>query len=132
MQNNHIGNACIKPVITYFCSMETQRQQKIGRLLQRDLSEIIQMEMKTVVAGAMVTVTKVTISPDLSLAKVHLSVFASKDKKALVEKIGQHTREIRGHLGKRVRHQLRIIPDLAFYLDDSLDYIDRIENLLQE
>ncbi|MBU1009300.1 MAG: 30S ribosome-binding factor RbfA [Bacteroidetes bacterium] len=112
--------------------METQRQQKIGRLLQRDLSEIIQMEMKAVVAGAMVTVTKVTISPDLSLAKVHLSVFASKDKKSLVEKIGQHTREIRGHLGKRVRHQLRIIPDLAFYLDDSLDYIDRIEDLLHE
>lgn len=132
MQNNHIRNTCIKPVIAYFCSMETQRQQKIGRLLQRDLSEIIQMEMKAVVAGAMVTVTKVTISPDLSLAKVHLSVFASKDKKSLVEKIGQHTREIRGHLGKRVRHQLRIIPDLAFYLDDSLDYIDRIEDLLHE
>jgi ribosome-binding factor A len=112
--------------------METQRQQKIGRLLQRDLGQLFQIELKTIAPGTLVTVTKVYVSPDLSTAKVFLSLFGPKDKKVLLENFKTHSKEIRLLLGKRVRHQLRIIPDLFFYLDDSLDYIERIDNLLQE
>jgi len=112
--------------------METQRQQKIGRLLQRDLSELFQIDLKTIAPGTLVTVTKVYISPDLSSAKVFLSLFGPRDKNGLLENFRQHSREIRLLLGKRVRHQLRIIPELFFYLDDSLDYIERIDDLLHE
>jgi len=115
----------------YFCIMETQRQQKINKLLQRDLSEIFQIEMRSVVPGVMVTVTKVVITSDLSIARVYLSIFATKKKMEQVEKIRTCTREIRGHLGKRVGSQLRIIPNLQFFLDDSLDYLENIDNLLK-
>jgi ribosome-binding factor A len=116
----------------YFCHMETQRQQKIGRLLQRDLSEIFQFDMKAIAAGSLVTVTKVTVSPDLSIAKVFLSLFGAKDKQVILSAIKLRSKEIRLLLGKRVRHQLRIIPDLMFFLDDSLDYIEHIDQLLHE
>jgi len=115
----------------YFCIMETQRQQKIGRLLQRDLSEIFQFDMKAVAAGSLVTVTKVTVSPDLSIAKVFLSLFGTKDKQVILAAIKLHSKEIRLLLGIRVRHQLRIVPDLMFFLDDSLDYIENIDKLLK-
>ena len=115
----------------YFCRMETKRQEKISKLLQQDLSEIIQMELRHVTRGAMVTVTKVHVTPDLSMAKAYLSLFATKDKEALLEGIKKHTSEIRGKLGNRVRHQLRVVPELQFYLDDSLDYIDNIDELLK-
>lgn len=111
--------------------METKRQEKISKLLQQDLSEIIQMEMQHVTRGAMVTVTKVAVTPDLSVAKAYLSLFATKDKDSLLENIQKHGSEIRGKLGKRVRHQLRVVPELQFYLDDSLDYIDNIDELLR-
>ena len=112
--------------------METKRQEKISKLLQQDLSEIIQMELRHVTRGAMVTVTKVHVTPDLSMAKAYLSLFATNDKEALLENIKKHGSEIRGKLGKRVRHQLRVVPDLHFFLDDSLDYIDNIDELLKE
>lgn len=111
--------------------METKRQEKIAKLLQQDLGEIIQMEMRHITRGAMVTVTKVHVTPDLSLAKAYLSLFATDQKEALLENIKKHSSEIRGKLGKRVRHQLRVVPDLQFYLDDSLDYIENIDELLK-
>jgi ribosome-binding factor A len=111
--------------------METKRQEKISKLLQQDLSEIIQMELRHVTRGAMVTVTKVHVTPDLSMAKVYLSLFATNNKEEMLENIKKHGSEIRGKLGNRVRHQLRVVPDLQFFLDDSLDYIDNIEELLK-
>jgi ribosome-binding factor A len=111
--------------------METQRQQKINKLLQRDLSKIFQIEMRSVVPGVMVSVTKVVITSDLSIARIYLSIFATTKKKEAVEKIKTHTKEIRGHLGKRIGMQLRIIPNLQFFLDDSLDYLENIDNLLK-
>ncbi len=78
----------------------------------------------------MVTVTKVHVTPDLHLAKTYLSLFASPDKEELMKNIKKHSGEIRGKLGNRIRHQLRAVPELHFYEDDSLDYIDNIENLL--
>jgi len=110
--------------------MESKRQEKISKLLQQDLGEIIQMKMQHITMRAMVTVTKVHISPDLSQAKVYLSLFATNKKDQVLNNIKKHTSEIRRELGNRIRHQMRIVPSLSFYLDDSLDYIENINNLL--
>lgn len=117
--------------IAYFCSMETKRQQKISALLYRELSQIIQNELKAVTAGTLVTVTKVVISPDLSIAKVYLSIFSKTKKQVVLDQFRIRTREIRGILGNNVRHQLRVIPELQFFVDDSLDYIEKIDQLLK-
>jgi ribosome-binding factor A len=110
--------------------MEGTRQQKIARLIQKDLGMIFQQESRHLFDGAMITVTKVNVSKDLSFAKIYLSLFATKDKNGLMDAIRTQTRNIRGQLGSRVHNQLRIIPELHFFIDDSLDYIDNIENLL--
>lgn len=112
--------------------METIRQERINNLLQKDLGEIFQVELRHVSRGAMITVTKVRVTSDLSIAKVYLSLFATPDKDALLKSIRSHTKEIRGKLGKRIRHQLRVVPDLSFYIDDSLDYIENLDNLLNK
>ena len=111
--------------------METTRQQKIARLIQKDLGEIFIRESKSVFEGALITVTKVRISRDLAIAKVYLSLFAVKDKQLLFKKIREHHHEIRYQLGSRIKNQIRSIPDLEFFIDDSLDYIENIENLLK-
>lgn len=110
--------------------METIRQERINNLLQKDLGEIFQVELKHISRGSMISVTKVKVTPDLSLAKVYLSLFATPDKKALLKEIRSHKKEIRGKLGNRIKNQLRVIPELNFYIDDSLDYIENIDNLL--
>lgn len=110
--------------------MESKRQQKISRLLQKDLGEIFQHESRGFSAGAMITVTKVNVTSDLSLARVYLSLFATDDKQSLIETIRKHKAEIKYKLGNRIRNQLRGVPDLEFFLDDSLDYIDNIDKLL--
>jgi ribosome-binding factor A len=112
--------------------MESTRLNKVNKLLQKDLGEIIQLDMKHVTRGAMVTVTKVKVTSDLSIARVYLSLFATKDKEALLEEIRKHGSEIRGKLGNRVRYQLRVVPGLQFYEDDSLDYIENIDHLLHD
>lgn len=111
--------------------MESKRQQRISRLIQKELSALLQRELSDLVAGCMVTVTKVSVAPDLSLARIFLSVFGVQDKKEKVEAFNLRSREIRGLLGTRLRHQLRVIPELIFREDDSLDYIERIDNLLK-
>lgn len=110
--------------------MESKRQQKISRLLQKDLGEILRIFGSEHLHGYMVTVTKVNISPDMSLARVYLSLFGPKEKAEVFNAIKQHKKEIRHQLGVRVKGQLRIIPDLDFYIDDSLDYIENIDKLL--
>jgi len=112
--------------------METTRQNKISRLIQRELSEVLRLEGRNLFKGAMITVTKVYISPDLSIAKVYLSLFAVDDKEELFKKVQRHARDFRYNLGKRVKNQIRAIPELHFFIDDSLDYIDNIEKLLDE
>ena len=110
--------------------MESTRQLKISKLLQRDLADIFQRESLHLTGGAMVTVTKIHVTRDLSVAKVYLSLFATNDKDELIIKIKKHTKEIRYMLGQRVGKQLRVVPELQFYIDDSLDYIENLENLL--
>ena len=112
--------------------MDTIRQEKINKLLQFELSEIFRGEFTVLSKVGMITVTRVRITPDLTLAKTYLSLFATPDKKSLLKEIKKRTKEIRGKLGSKVKNQLRIVPELNFYLDDSLDYIENIDNLLKE
>lgn len=112
--------------------MESKRQQRIQKLLQKDLGIIFQQDFSMIIKNAMITVTKVNITPDLGLAKVYLSIFATTGKEEVLKVIRKHTSEIRGKLGNRIRHQLRQVPELHFYEDDSLDYIERIDDLLNE
>ncbi len=112
--------------------METKRQQKISKLIQKELSEIFQREIKT--QGVMLTVTKVSITTDMAYARVYLSVFGpeQENKKKVVEEVNGMSRNIRRMLGDRVRFQLRVIPELQFFEDDSLDYIAKIDDLLKQ
>ncbi|MCK4406648.1 MAG: 30S ribosome-binding factor RbfA [Bacteroidales bacterium] len=112
--------------------MESKRQNKISKLLQKDLGEIFQLQSRNLFGGALITVTKVNVTNDMSIAKVYLSLFATKNKEELLENIRRRTKDVRRELGFRVKNQLRAVPELKFYLDDSLDYIDNIESLLKE
>lgn len=109
--------------------MESTRQAKIARLLQKELSEIFrQQTAKT--HGVIISVSAVRVTPDLSIARAYLSVFPSDNAQAMIESITRNAKTIRYELAQRVRFQLRKTPELQFYLDDSLDYIDNIDHLL--
>lgn len=112
--------------------MDSMRQQKYGRLIQKEISDIFQHDGYSFYGKAFVTVTAARVSPDLGQAKIYLSIFGVKDANAVMEQIGLHTKEIRKKLGMKIRHQARIIPELKFFLDDSLDYVDKIDKLLKE
>ncbi len=111
--------------------METTRQNRISRLIQKDLGEILQMTGRDWFPGAMVTVTKVYVTSDLSIARVYLSIFG-KDARQILKLVEMKGKEIRKQLGMRVKNQLRQVPGLRFYIDDSLDYIENIEKLLNQ
>ena len=100
----------------------SKRQLQVARELQKDLAEIIRSKGMAAFGGAMVSVTEVRISPDLSVAKVYLSVFPSSKAEAVMEQINENSRALRGELGHVVAKQMRIVPELAFFLDTSLDY----------
>lgn len=112
--------------------MASTRQNKVSRLLHKELGDIFQREGKDMFPGRMITVTSVRITSDLGQARIFLSIFPAIGEedfeKILVHKAGQ----IRHELGNRIRHQLRAVPELNFFLDDSLDYIDNIDKLLNE
>lgn len=112
--------------------METTRQQKISRQILRDVSDIFLKEGAHLVKGAMVSVTKVRMSPDMALAKVYISVFPFDKSQQILEHLTAHVSQVRKALGDRVKLQLRIVPELSFYIDDSLEYIDHIDQLLKE
>ena len=110
--------------------MESTRQSKISRLIQKELSEIFLLQAKSM-NGVLVSVTSTRISPDLSIARVYVSVFPSDRSDEIVKNLNTNMRSIRFELGNRLRHQLRIIPELKFFIDDSLDYLERIDELLK-
>lgn len=112
--------------------MDTKRQEKISRLIHKRLGEIFQHETTHLFGQAMLTVTHVQVTNDLSLAKVFISIFAVDDKKTVFAKIQEQNSTIRGLLGNRIGKQVRKIPELRFYIDDALDQIDRIDDLLKE
>ncbi|MCC8199568.1 MAG: 30S ribosome-binding factor RbfA [Tannerellaceae bacterium] len=111
--------------------MESTRLKKIGRLLQKELGDIFLKQTKGM-PGTLISVSAVRVSPDLGLAKVYVSIFPSEKGLEILEAIRANTKAIRFDLGQRVHLQLRKIPELSFYIDDSLDYIENIDNLLKK
>jgi len=113
--------------------METNRQKKIGGVLQKDLVDILQGEVrKNGVTNLVISVSKVIVTTDLSVAKVYLSVFPQDKAKDLLEAIKSNSQLIKHDLSQRVKLQLRKVPNLSFYIDDSLDYIEKIDSALSK
>jgi ribosome-binding factor A len=112
--------------------MSSIRQQKVARLLQRDLSEIFLKIRTSHLEGCMVSVTMVRISPDLSYAKIYNSLFGPLNSQHYLDLMNKHKGLIRKELGMRVKQQLRIVPELDFYIDDSIAYASKIDELLKK
>ncbi len=111
---------------------ESTRQQKVARQIQRDLAEILRSRGMAAFKGALISVTGVKVSPDLSFAKVYLSIFPSEKGTDVLKMVTESSKSIRGELGRAVSKQLRIVPELVFYIDDSLDYVEKIDQLLKK
>ena len=109
----------------------TTRQQKYARLLQKELSDIFQRDKKGVLENAFVTIADVKVSPDLSVAKVYISMYLAKDKEKVLERITSRKKEIRKALGDKIGKQVRIVPDLVFFVDEVEENAQRIEDLIK-
>ena len=112
--------------------MTSTRQNKVSRLIQRELGDIYQREGRNMFSGKMITVTQVRITPDLAQARVYLSIFPPASKQDFNRITDQNAGLVRRELGNRIRHQLRSVPQLQYILDDSLDYIENIDRLLKQ
>ncbi|MEE3037115.1 MAG: 30S ribosome-binding factor RbfA [Bacteroidota bacterium] len=112
--------------------MESIRQRKVSRQLLKDLSEIFQLNGRDLIGTSLVSVTVIRVSADLSVARVYVSVFATGDKAEFLAKMNQRTALIRKKLGERIRNHMRKVPELKFFLDDSVDYSHTIDQLLKE
>jgi ribosome-binding factor A len=112
--------------------MESVRQSKVNRLLQKELAEIFRSESKSMFEGAFISVTQVRVTSDLGLAKVYLSIMLPKDKEKALEQVKSQQFAIRKLLISKIRNQFKAMPELAFYIDDSLDYAERIDQLLKK
>ncbi|MFN8352322.1 MAG: 30S ribosome-binding factor RbfA [Flavobacteriales bacterium] len=112
--------------------MDSLRQNKVNSLLQKEVAGILQEEGRRLLPGGLITVTGVRVSPDLGVAKVYVSLFPVKDKAAALERIRDDAHHLRGVLGRRVGRQMRVIPELIFHLDDSLDKQEEIDKLLKK
>jgi ribosome-binding factor A len=114
--------------------METPspRQNKVARLIQKDMAEMLQLFAKDWMPGLLVSVSSVRVSPDYSLAKVYISVFPSPKSEYVLDILNKNNKEIRFQLGQRVKNQLRKVPEIAIFIDDSLDYIENIDQVLKD
>lgn len=110
----------------------TTRQNKISRLIQKELSELLRRDTPILAKGRILSVTKVRITKDIALARCYLSIFPSTGSAGVLEEIKRHKGKLRGELGNLIRFQLRIVPELEFFIDDSLDYIENIDRLLHQ
>ena len=111
--------------------MESTRQQKIARLIQKELSEIFRQQTAKM-GNVLVSVSAVRVSPDLSIARVYLSIFPSEKADEILKNINASAKTVRYELAQRVRYQVRKTPELSFFVDDSLDYIEHIDELLKK
>ena len=111
---------------------ESKRQKQVGQLVMEELSEVFQREGLNVIDGGMVSISKVMVTPDLLEARIYLSLFQVKDADKLMHNIKERTPELRNELGKRVRNQLRRVPELHFFTDDTLDYVFKMEELFKQ
>ena len=108
------------------------RQLKVAREIQKDMAEILRSKGMAAFDGAMVTVSEVRVSPDLSLAKTYVSIFPSSKAGKVMDILNENLRQYRGELGRKTGKQLRIVPEIVFYLDTSLDYAEHIDELLKK
>ena len=111
--------------------MESTRQKKVSRLIQKELADIFLRRGNEFAHGKMVSITRVRVSPDLSFAKVYISIFPAAGQEDVLNSLTEHSSKFRFDLGQKVRTQLRIVPEIVFHIDDSLDYIDKIDKLLK-
>ncbi len=112
--------------------MENTRQERVAKQIQRDVAEIFQRDLADALRGTLVTVTAVRVSPDLGYAKIYVSIFPFGKAQAILEIIESQNRAIRGALGRRMRNDVKSIPELQFFIDDSLEYIENIDSLLKK
>jgi ribosome-binding factor A len=110
--------------------MSTQRQQKFSRLIQKELGVIFQQDIKSIFGGSFITVSGVNMSPDLGIATVYLSLTLSKKPQVVLDEIKDQSRQIRQQLGSKIRNQVRIIPELRFFLDDTLLEAEKMDKLI--
>ena len=112
--------------------MESKRQQKFAGVIQQDLAEIFQREGMNFLPNTMVTITKVRVTPDLALARVFLSFFNSVDAAASLSTVKAHASEIRYKLGVKIKNQVRVVPQLEFFVDDTNDYVEKMDQLFDQ
>ena len=112
--------------------MESTRQKKVARLVLKELSQIFNIESNNILGSIMISITAVRISPDLGYANIYLSVFPVTDPEDALEKIKKKGSLLRKKLGVAVRNQLRVVPELNFYIDDSAEYAEQIDKLLKK
>lgn len=110
---------------------ESTRQKKVSRLIQKEVAEIFLHNGREYAPGKLLSVTKVRVSPDLSYAKIYVSIFPSQGQAEVLKEVEVHIPQIRFELGQKVKSQLRIVPELNFFVDDSLDYMEKIDKLLK-
>jgi ribosome-binding factor A len=111
--------------------MDSTRQNKFARLIQKELAELFQKEGSNFYGNSFVTVTKAKVTPDLAIARIYLSIFKDKDPDRVIKSLRSQMHFIRKKLGNKIKNQARIIPELEFYLDDSLDYAEKIDNIMK-
>ena len=109
----------------------TTRQQKFSRLIQKELSDIFQRDKRGILDNAFITIADVRMSPDLSVARIYLSMTLAKDKEKVLEKINSGKKEIRKALGDRIGKQVRIIPEIVFFIDEVEENASRIEEIIK-
>ena len=112
--------------------MESKRQQKFAGVIQQDLAAIFQREGMNLLPNTMITITKVRVTPDLAIARVFLSFFNSNNVQLALNTIKQHASEIRYKLGARIKDQVRIIPQLEFFVDDTSEYVERMDRIFDK
>ena len=112
--------------------MESKRQQKFAGVIQQDLAEIFQREAMNFLPNTLVTITKVRVTPDLAIARVFLSFFNSTDAAASLSSVKAHASEIRYKLGAKIKNQVRVVPQLEFFVDDTNDYVEKMDQLFDQ
>ncbi len=112
--------------------MESKRQQKFARLLQKELAEVFQRDVPHLLNGAYISISTVRTSPDLGVVKVYLSLLLAKDPKAIMATVRENTKAIRHALAQRIKSQVRVIPELNFFLDDSAEYAAKMDKIISD
>lgn len=112
--------------------MNSRRQEKFAKLMQKDLGDIFLQKTNTLFNGNFITISNVFVSPDMGYLKVYLSFFKPDNQKELLELIQQNKKEIRHELAKKVKNQVRKVPEIEFYIDDSLDYVEKMEGIFND